>query len=233
MGLTLLNRLRWASRRRLPEFLAGPGAAHAYMVHVGVGWAIARLHLRIGHALDGLNLDPLLRWLAVNGYGFHEGYFHWRHSVRKRRVPAGLVGYSRHAFDQGLGRSLWFVNGAEWALVAESIRAFDRARWGDLWSGVGLAAAYAGGAGPQSLRALRAAAGPYVPALAQGAAFAAKARCRAGIAAAHTELTCRVLCGRSADEAATLTDDALADLRAADALPAYEVWRRRIQCRFA
>jgi hypothetical protein len=81
--------------------------------------------------------------------------------------------------------------------------------------------------------ALRVAAGPYIPALAQGAAFAAKARCRAGITAAHTDFTCRILCGCSADDAAALTDVALKDLNASDKYPAYEVWRRRIQCRFA
>jgi hypothetical protein len=48
------------------------------MAHVGIGWAIARLpwlRRRIEQPLN--RLDSLLRWLAVDGYGFHEGYFYW------------------------------------------------------------------------------------------------------------------------------------------------------------
>src|SRR5262249_28067850 len=137
------------------------------------------------------------------------------------------------AFDQGLGRSLWFVEGADVTKIPETVRTFDSARWADLWSGIGLAAAYVGGAEADALGAMRAAAGPYEPALAQGAAFAAKARQRAGTPAAHTDLACQILCGLSANEAADVTDDALEDLSEAGPLPAYEVWRRRVQCRFA
>ncbi len=65
--------------------------------------------------------------------------------------------------------------------------------------------------------------------LAQGAAFAAKARERAGIPSTHTDLACRILCGMPAEDAARATDVALVDLPADGVLPAYEVWRQRIQ----
>ena len=61
--------------RSARSFLAGPGAAHTYMVHVGAGWALAQLRRRVDRALA--RLDPLLGWLAVDGYGFHQGYFRW------------------------------------------------------------------------------------------------------------------------------------------------------------
>ena len=35
-------------------FLAGPGSAHAYMVHVGAGWALAQLRRRVDRALAQL-----------------------------------------------------------------------------------------------------------------------------------------------------------------------------------
>lgn len=43
MALCLLDHLLPGRRYRLPTFLNGPGRNHAYMVHVGVGWAAARL----------------------------------------------------------------------------------------------------------------------------------------------------------------------------------------------
>jgi len=219
-------------RGRLRSFLAGVGDAHAYIVHVGAGWALARLPLRVSALLR--RLDPVLGWLALDGYGFHEGFFHTGLSVGRRRVPAKVTGYARRAFDQGLGRSLWFVEGAHASRIAATIGTFPEARRADLWSGVGLACAYAGGRGRADLEALHRAARPWTRELAQGAAFAAAARRRAGNPTLDAELACQVLCGTGLEGAAAIADAAGRDLPPAapgqeTAVPAFEVWRRRIQ----
>ena len=234
MGLALLDTLTPWNRTRWRAFLSGPAANHLYMVHVGVGWAAARVpwvRRNIEYRL-GL-LVPLLRWLAVDGYGFHEGYFYWRQYVEGQRIPEQLSGYASRAFDQGLGRSLWFSNGADVARIPLAITDFPVSRHADLWSGVGLACAYAGGVDRAAIEALAKAAGPYRSELAQGVAFAAKARQRAGNPAGHTELASEVICGMSADRAAEITDAALADLPPDAHEPSYEVWRRRIRTHFA
>ena len=228
MGVALANFfMPW--RKRLAAFIDGPGNPHVYMVHIGVGWALARLPLPLGFALR--RLDPLLRWLAVDGYGFHQGYFQWRRYIAECRAPR-FSGYTARAFDQGLGRSLWFVLGADVTRVAAGIARFPEHRQADLWSGVGLAATYAGGVDVSVLEALRTAAGGHLPHLAQGAAFAAKARLRAGNLTPHTETACQVFWGTPAADAARVTDDALLDLVAGATEPAYEVWRQRIRDRF-
>jgi hypothetical protein len=231
MGLRVLDFFTpWRSRWR--EFLEGPGAAHVYILYVGAGWALARLPpLPAGAAWN--RLDPLLRWLALDGYGFHEGYFHGQRSIHGRQRPRRWTGYALNAFDQGLGRSLWFVKGGDAGRIAAAIAAFPAERHGDLWSGVGLASAYAGGVDEAVLTALREAAGDFLPELAQGAAFAAKTRQRAGNPAEHTDRACRIFCGMAADEAARITDQTLADLPPDGDKPAYEHWRQRIQSRFA
>lgn len=233
MALALLDTLIPGRRDRLSRFLAGPGDAHAYIINVGAGWILARLPLSPERLLARLE-NPLERWLALDGYGFHEGFFHWPRSVERREVPRKLHGYARRGFDQGLGRSLWFVDGADVRLIPSTIAAFSGDRQRDLWSGVGLACAYAGGRGETDLEAMRQAAGPHAPFLAQGVAFAAKARERAGNPAAPTELACRTICGASAARVADVTDEASHDLPAdRPGEPAFEVWRRRIQETFA
>ena len=188
MGLALLDCFtpwrndRW---RTFTERLAEP---HIYMMHVGLGWALARLRRSITSHLA--RLDPLLCWLVVDGYGFHEGYFGWPRYIERRAILSSLDGYERRVFDQGLGRSIWFVKGADVAAVARAIGAFSQARRADLWSGAGLACAYAGGGGPAAIKSLLAAAQGYLPALAQGVAFAAKTRQRAANLNAHTETVC-------------------------------------------
>ena len=246
MGLALFDAITPWRGRRLDALLAGPGQTHVYMVHVGAGWAAARLPwLRRNLHRYLTRFDPLLRWLIVDGYGFHEGYFHWRQSVAEHAVPRRLTGYARRVFDQGLGRSLWFGTGADVSRVGETIAGFPSSRHADLYGGVGLACAYAGGVDREAIENLREAAGHCRPSLAQGAAFGTKARLRAAALTQHTELACELLCGMSADEAAAVTDTCLADLPGSDyarddnarddnapdgeKLPAYELWRQRIQ----
>jgi hypothetical protein len=231
MALTLLDALTPWKQGRLQAFLRGPGIPHMYIAHAGVGWGLALLHRRVESPLA--RLDPVLRWLAVDGYGFYHGYFHWPRFILGHVFPSRLTGYACHAFDQGLGRSLWFVDGADVTRIPTTIATFPPLRHADLWSGVGLACAYAGIVDRLALETLRDAAGPYRPHLAQGAAFAAKARQRAGNPADHTELACIVLCGLSATAAAHITDVALEDLPSDGSRPTYELWRQRIQDHFA
>lgn len=233
MGLALLDGLTPWKQNRVQDFLTSGGKDHAYMVHVGVGWALARLPWSVQKSLA--KLDSLLGWLAIDGYGFHQGYFKARDYVNSFAIPKKLSGYALRVFDQGLGRSIWFVKGADVTLIRHTIQSFPLSRQADLWSGIGLACTYAGGVDGAAVETLRIAASNYIPELAQGAAFAAKARSRAGNPTAHTEMACQILCGMSAKAAAEITDVALKNLSPKCEemiLPAYEVWRKRIQAQF-
>jgi hypothetical protein len=230
MGLALLDRLTPWRRTRIKNFLHEAGDAHAYMVHVGIGWVWARMPFGFRRAQK--KLDPLLGWLAFDGWGFHEGFFHWPKYIAGQPPPKKLKGYERRVFDQGLGRSFWFVNGGNIGLIAQTIANFSADRQADLWSGIGLAATYAGIVSEASLGELREMAGERQPQLAQGAAFAAKARQRAGNLTDYTSVATRILCGLSAENAARITDAALENLPADSDVPAYETWRRRIQKHF-
>ncbi|MEM7480042.1 MAG: DUF1702 family protein [Acidobacteriota bacterium] len=236
MGVTVLDSLTpWRAPRRLRAVLADSAGPYTYLVHVGAGWALARLHLPVGWLLR--RLDPLLGWLALDGFGFHEGFFHPDHTLDKRGVPSRLKGYARRAFDQGVGRSLWFSHAADVERVVARLGTFEANRRSDLWSGVGLAATYAGFVSRDDLVHLRRSAGPHRAALAQGSAFAAKARLRAGHPTPAMTLACEVLCESGPEVAAAVTDHALADLPEGLGLdspaPAFEVWRMRIQQRWA
>jgi hypothetical protein len=226
MALALVDILvRGRQWRRLFEL----APQHVYLMLVGVGWAMARLHLR---ALPKLarDLDDASWPLVYDGYGFHQGFFHAAQYVRGQGRPP-LRGYALRAFDQGLGRSLWFVEGASPARIESTISAFDAARREDLWSGAGLACGYAGGLDASGLAELRALAGAHRGALAQGVVFAAAARVRAGNSDGETARACRAVCALEPAEAHALGVDALAN---ADAGPLrYESWRRNIAASFA
>jgi hypothetical protein len=167
----------------------------------------------------------VLRWLIVDGFGFHEGYFHHQTAIQS---AATLSGESLHVFYQGLGRSLWFVHGCDVARIAIAINQYHPAFHSDAWSGVGLACGYAGGATTVEVERATMLAAQHRSALAQGAAFAAKARVLAGNRARHTDLACEVLCHLSTEDAAALCDEALNKISTTSPNQ-YQQWRLLLQ----
>jgi enediyne biosynthesis protein E3 len=225
MASALVDPLAPWRRSRWAQLLADR-PQHIYMIHVGAGWAVARLRGSLRRAIA--RRDPLLGWLVADGWGFHQAYFHpTRWAGGQRGLPASW-GYAARAVDQGIGRALWFIAGADPARVAGQIAWFGSERHPDLWSGVGLAATYAGGCAPADLAALPELAGRSRAQLAQGAAFAATARDVAGNPAAHSEAAARVLTGRGAEALASLAHE-LQPAPPHDATGApYETWRVRL-----
>ena len=228
MGVAILDFMRPWRRNRFREFLRSPdGDRHLYMLYVGLGWAYARLPVspeRVARRGDSLEA-----WLVLDGHGFHEGFFNHRKYLGSSRRPKRLSEYGRRVFDQGLGRSLWFVLGGDAQRIADTIGALAASRHADLWSGAGLGCAYAGGCGRENIERLAGLGGEFSAELAQGASFAAKARLRGGNLGEHTEMACEILCGSPAAEAAAVTDEVLAAVDRSNGGGSYESWREGIK----
>jgi enediyne biosynthesis protein E3 len=228
MAAAILDLLGASGGRRTAALLDLVAGRYPHLVHVGVGWAYARLHLRPwagNHAGD-----QLLRWLAWDGFGFHQAFFHADRVIgrqrRGRRLPAPLG----HIHDQGVGRALWFHECADATGAALRIAEFAPERQPDLWSGVGLAASYAGGATAEDLAWLVELAGPHRAHVAQGAAFGCEAHLCSGHLPAHTQEAAPILTGVPAEQAGAWTDMALRGLgedprTASD----YQRWRAGIR----
>jgi enediyne biosynthesis protein E3 len=208
------------------------GSRHTYMLHVGAGWAFARLPGSIEKRI--CRYDILNRWLIIDGYGFHQAYFHTRKYVHDMKLPVQLKEpYSVNVFYQGVGRCLWFIECARPVNIAERIALFPERFHGDLWAGIGLACTYACGAGQKEVELLKQISGPYIAHLAQGAVFAAKARLRAGTTCVENEAACRIITSATIQEAANISDRCLQQIPAG--LPSaqqYESWRKLIRNEF-
>ncbi len=227
MGFAILDLVTPWKHDRLEQFIRQEAAPHHYMTIVGAGWAYARLNRKLNTPLA--HLDPIFGWLVMDGYGFHVGFFDWKSTYQRQIVPPHLSDYACRVFDQGIGRALWFVGGADIQQIEKMICNFPQERQGDLWSGIGLAATYAGGVTNEEIRLLQRAAGEYSGNLGQGSVFAAAARHRAGNTVAHNEMACELLTGLTIPEAAQLVDTVVQNHGAQpSALPPYEVVRRKI-----
>ncbi len=226
---------------RTKELLEGPGLPHIFLTYIGIGFAMARLPRvlwrNIMPDLDGVPFFPTMSWLAVDGYGFDKAYFHTKKVVDEQRpfkpYPwAGRADYFPRAADQGLGRALWFIHGAQPEQVTAAVNAFPESRRPDLWSGVGLAATFAGGSSAEGLAGLSAAAGEHADHVALGAVFAGTARLAAGHLPDHSKLGVEVLASRSVEDAVMLaaaTANELGESARPSDPPAYELWRGRIR----
>jgi hypothetical protein len=241
MAFTILDAMGPGRGTRTRDLLDGSGEPHIFLAYIGIGFAMARLPRPLWKkVLPDLSsgFHPTMSWLAVDGYGFDLAYFHTDRWVDRQEVPKpypwlGAPDYFPRAVDQGIGRALWFIHGADASAVAAAVARFAGPRQPDLWSGVGLAATFAGGCDATGLDALRTAAGVLSPELALGSIFAARARAYSGFVPDHTHEALRALTGRSMDGAVEIADGTAVGADAPGPVTPYEQWRQNIRARFA
>lgn len=228
MGVAIADAMS-LRRAFLPAYIAATERDFTYLAHVGAGWALARTPWR-RHAILA-PLDTVHHWLAFDGLGFHDAYFYQPRIARGwRRVSDG---YAARVYDQGIGRATWFVAGGDVAAAARIVAALPTPRHGDLWSGLGLAMAYAGPASDDDLRATLSGAGAHAASFAQGVAFACEARARADVVPGNTDNAARVIWQSDAGAVAGLVRDKRGRLPGRDGpVPRYELWRRETASAF-
>ncbi|MEU3627301.1 enediyne biosynthesis protein [Amycolatopsis coloradensis] len=239
MAFTVLDAMGGGHRTR--DLLRGPGAPHLLLAYIGIGFAMAKLPRmlwkKVLPSLDDSLFHPAMSWLAVDGYGFDLAYFDKKRWVDRQEVPKpypwqGTPDYFTRAVDQGIGRALWFMHGGAPEAVTAAVTRFPDPRHADLWSGVGLAATFAGGCAESGLIALRKASGGHAASVAVGSVFAVSARTLAGYSPPHTEVASRALTGRGPGELLEVAG-ATAVTTGENGVPAYELWRRGIRDKFA
>lgn len=230
MALALVDRLvPWRRGRaaRWSALAAGEGASFLYLLHIGAGWADARLRRRPW--LTRTSERDTLRWLAIDGYGFHRAFFDWRATAAGRPAPRVIPAAARPVFDQGVGRALWFGCCAEPRRVQATIAGLDAARHADLWSGVGLASAYAGRRQSGAASELLALAGSHRAEVAQGIAFAAEARALQGALDGAIVEACEAAWGAPVEHVAAAVRAARAARGHTGSLDDYLAWRTAIR----
>jgi hypothetical protein len=200
MSLAIMDYVTPWKQNRVQEFIAGHGKSHDYIICIGAGFAVARLPWTRRNAMHyARRYPPGLAALVLDGYGFHEGFFHSARVIDRCERPQSLTGYGGRCFDAGLGRALWFVKGASPERLRDALQHFTQERRADLWAGLGLACAYAGSAYPDLkqftsvLERLMEYAGPYRRQLELGVVFAAATRCKGHNPTAWTTHACEVV----------------------------------------
>ncbi|MBV7331275.1 DUF1702 family protein [Chloroflexi bacterium TSY] len=215
---------------RLDRWLNGPAAEHKSAVYIGVGIALARQQVPLEPYIA--DLDPILRWNVVDGYGFTFGMFYREKGIEQLYCPDDLSEQTRHVYYQGLGRSQWFACCGDSGEIADIISRFPLEYHNDMWSGAAFGSTMAGGVNREELEQMRTHSQHHLPALAQGAAFAVTKRKHSGNFLPWNELACQVYWQMSAHDVDLIAQEALrvAEKRAVtDQKGPYQAWRAHIQ----
>lgn len=176
---------------------------HQAQVHAGLGWALSQLSKPVFPIID--SFTPLMQGRIVDGYGYYDGYFRQRQSIKNKIVPEQFQNSFLAAYDQGIGRSLWYASKGDVTIIPAMVQEFPDLRHTGLWRGIGTACAYVGGCDELTLNLLFNLAEQYQPQLSAGAALAARARAHANSPSSGSQLACELWCKLSVKDAMILT----------------------------
>ncbi|WP_339821871.1 DUF1702 family protein [uncultured Parasphingorhabdus sp.] len=200
------------------------------LVNAGTGLAMSKLSWR-EKAIVGA-LDPFYRWMAYDGMGYHNVYFQQEKTLNSpKRI---LEGYASRAYDQGVGRGIWFVSGADIDKAAALAGSMTADRQADIWSGIGLASCYAGPADEKVFIDGYRLAGPSGEWFAQGIGFACSARMSDQSMPETICAAIRTLWDMEPEALAALVEQLRQDnvTRTRSDRPRYEAWRHSVAAAF-
>lgn len=175
---------------------------HAPQVHIGLGWAIAQEK----HNTSVLNeIESNMLFRVWDGCGYYDGIFRQRQTIKSQNRLDYIPEKDFQAYDQGLGRSLWYICKGDESKIPGMIQPFPPTRHSNLWRGIGIACSYVGGCKSDKLNTLLSLSGKYRTQLGIGAALVAKSRLQSMLITKDIELACKIFCNLNLEEAMSAT----------------------------
>jgi len=203
------------------SFLNQNQEKHATQIHIGLGWALAQKEINPEPLLK--KFEPMMRYRVLDGYGYYEGIFRRRKSILNQQKPDFIDKTAASAYDQGLGRSIWYLNNGDITLAKNMIQKFPAERHADFWRGLGIAITYVGGCDEKYLQEIFTAAENYQPNLAAGAMMGFVSRHYAGLDTEGSILAAEVLTHQSKDHILKLNEQLRTDLDVQN-VNTYRMW---------
>jgi len=198
MGIAINSIEKSNSLSNWIDFYQNYGEIHAAQVHVGLGWALSELNIEVSLYLN--DLDPFYKYRVVDGYGYYDGKFKRRESVRLQQIPKDLDNFGIRAYNQGLGRSFWYTAQGEVEKLTRLITIFPEERHYDMWRGVGIAVAYVGGVKQLVLQDVIQNSNKNLNAFKCGIALASQTRIVSKAISEDTEKICQFVTGLTTEE---------------------------------
>ena len=189
--------------QRWSEFLDS-NPKYTTQITIGLGWAIGEKDFSPDSVLGRLNSMTQAR--AMDGFGYFMGLFRRRISIRTQQIPEGISDDLQLAFDQGIGRSLWYISKGDLEMLERMMDSFPEYRQKHMWRGIGVACPVVGGSDAQHLKDLKQLSGEYRTQLDTGCALAARSSVASNSENRFLDDACELWLNRSMLDSARLTE---------------------------
>lgn len=199
---------------------------YAVQLHVGLGWALAKENKETIPLFNTLNAFMVPR--VLDGMGYYDGIFKQRATIKSLKISDRFDISDLKHYDQGVGRSIWYIAAGNPTKCNEIINTFPSERQGDLWRGIGIASVYVGGCDEDTYLELKKTAKDYFSSLAAGAALSVKSRVESNSVTNDTELVCKLLLDTTPNKMVETLHTFLKDVSATE----YNKWLTAIEQHF-
>lgn len=132
---------------------------HRFHMIIGLGWSIAKSGNSTLPVADWED-DRVFRSMVLDGMGYYYALYRPRRTLTKKIYPDWLMGDDLKAFDQGIGRRLWYLYHDNQTKLIEILSTFSEDRIPSLYTGIGIAFTYVSGFDEREVVSLKKMAGP-------------------------------------------------------------------------
>ncbi len=188
------------------EFREACGEQHSFHIDIGLGWAFAKAELCPTDFLSSMN--EVAKCMIFDGMGYYYALFKGRSTLKAKTIPNVISDEHLNAFDQGIGRRLWYMAKGNINEVKSLVADFPENRHSNLFQGVGIACGYVGGSGEVDLRHLLKVSGPYQRQLQTGIILAAISRIASNTLTDDIQLASNIICNKNLDDIRSLMANA-------------------------
>lgn len=173
------------------------GLQHPFHIDIGLGWAYAKLRMNpLGQTGP---IQRLQDRMILDGIGYYFALFRGRRTLKQHQIPPIIPPEQWSAFNQGIGRRIWYTAQGDIERCLHLLRSFPSSRHPALWRGIGLACGYVGGADHGTLAQLVQEAAEHKTQFKTGIALAAISRDASRSINDSTQLACQVVCEQTVD----------------------------------
>lgn len=176
---------------------------YACQIYIGMGWAVGQEKRTSLNFIE--ELDKNMQFRIWDGCGYFDGIFRQRQTIKGQNRLEYISEKNYNAYDEGLGRSIWYICKGDETKAAEMIQQFSQERHADLWRGLGIACSFVGGFEENALKTLISLSGKHSAQLGVAAALVAESCVEADCLTPDIELANSIFNNLNAEKAMKIT----------------------------
>lgn len=132
---------------------------HRFHMIIGLGWSFAKSGNSTLPVKDW-EYDHVFRSMVLDGMGYYHALYRPRKTLLNQQYPEWLLSEDLKAFDQGIGRRIWYLYHDNQTKLIEILATFSEDRIPSLYTGLGIAFTYVSGFDEREVSSLKKMSGP-------------------------------------------------------------------------